>query len=71
MAAAKLTSDLNAVIARSSRLPSASGIDVSIDQGIVVLRGAVASDKERRVLEAIVRMSPGVREIRNEVRVGR
>jgi len=71
MAAAKLTNDLNSVIARSSRLPSASGIDVSIDQGIVVLKGAVASDKERRVLEAMVRMSPGVREIRNEVRVGR
>jgi len=69
-ASAKLTSDLNSVIARSSRLPSASGINVSMDQGVVVLKGAVASDRERRVLEAMVRMSPGVREIRNEVRVG-
>ena len=39
-----------------------------MDQGVLVLSGKVASDKERRVLEAMVRMTPGVRDLRNDVR---
>jgi len=70
MAERRLVEEVASVVSRSSRLPSASGVNVSMDQGFLVLRGNVGSEKERRVLEAMVRMTPGVREIRNEVRVG-
>lgn len=70
MAEKRLVDEVASVVARSSRLPSASGVVVSMDQGFLVLRGNVGSEKERRVLEAMVRMTPGVREIRNEVRIG-
>jgi osmotically-inducible protein OsmY len=33
----------------------------------VILRGRVADDDERRLAEGMVRMEPGVREVRNEL----
>lgn len=70
MAEQRLVNEVATVVARSTRLPSAGNVVVSMDQGFLVLRGSVGTDKERRVLEAMVRMTPGVREIRNEVRIG-
>lgn len=70
LAERRMVAEVVSVLGRSSRLPSASGVVVSMDQGFLVLRGNVGSEKDRRVLEAMVRMTPGVREIRNEVRVG-
>lgn len=67
----RLAGEVAAVVARSSRLPGSAGVSVSVEKGEVVLRGNVGTDKDRRVLEAMVRMTPGAREIRNEVRVGR
>jgi osmotically-inducible protein OsmY len=32
-----------------------------------VLRGEVANEREKALAEAIVRLSPGVREVRNEL----
>ena len=66
----RLIDEVGSIVSRSSRLPSASAVLVSMDQGFLVLRGKVGSEKERRVLEAMVRMTPGIREIRNEVQVG-
>ena len=66
----RLIDEVGSIVSRSSRLPSASAVVVSMDQGFLVLRGKVGSEKERRVLEAMVRMTPGIREIRNEVQVG-
>jgi osmotically-inducible protein OsmY len=59
--------DLQSIIDRSSRLPSRSRIAVSYDGSVVVLRGEVRDEKERRLAEGILRLSPGVREIRNEL----
>ncbi len=61
--------DLQAVLERSSMLKSKNGIAVEVDGPVVVLRGEVASDRERRLAEGILRLSPGVREVRNELRV--
>lgn len=67
---AVLRSDLQAVIARSSRLPSRDGIRVTADtNGVVILRGRVRDDRERRLAESMVRLSPGVVQVRNELRV--
>ena len=37
----------------------------------MVLQGVVASDKERRLAEGLVRVTPGVRDVRNELVVTR
>ena len=39
--------------------------DVSIDGGVVVLRGTATSDSERLVLEKLIAIEPGVREVQN------
>jgi hypothetical protein len=59
--------DLQAVISRSSRLPSRDSIRVTTEGGRVVLRGQVRDEREKRLAESIVRLTPGVREVRNEL----
>jgi len=36
---------------------------------VIVLRGSVATDHERRLAEALVRLTPGVRDLVNELEV--
>jgi hypothetical protein len=60
-------SDLQNVITRSSSLPSKGNIQVFMDGDVVVLRGTVQDDHERRLAEMLVRFTPGVRELRNEL----
>ena len=51
--------------------PTFAGIDVSLDEtGIVALQGVVESDDARRLIEALVRLEPGVRDVTNEIEVG-
>jgi osmotically-inducible protein OsmY len=57
---------VQAVIAGNSSLPSRAGIQAVADGDVVVLRGTVATDQERRLAEAIARLTPGVF-IRNEL----
>ncbi len=64
----RMVSNVSEMLARSSRIQSASNIQISLDQGVLVLSGIVGTEKERRVIEAMVRMTPGVRDLRNDVR---
>jgi len=57
-------------VERLSSLPNANGVQLSLNgDGVATLRGAVATENDRRVLEAFVRMEPGVRDVKNEVTV--
>ena len=60
---------LQQVIARSSNLASRDGIVVLTEGPMVVLRGTVASDRDRRLAENVLRLTPGVRDIRNELEI--
>jgi hypothetical protein len=42
-------------------------IEVTVEGGLVILKGQVASERERRLAEGVVRLTPGVREVRNEL----
>jgi hypothetical protein len=42
-------------------------IQVSVEGGVVVLRGEVATSNQRLVAENLARLEPGVREVRNEI----
>lgn len=61
--------ELQGVLVRSSSLRSAQGIQVGTQGPVVVLRGKVTSERERDLAEALLRLTPGVREISNELQV--
>jgi hypothetical protein len=60
--------DLQAVIAaQTDALPSRANIRALTVDNAVVLRGTVVSERERQVAEAIVKLTPGVYNLRNEL----
>jgi hypothetical protein len=66
----KLAADLQGHVQRSSLLPSKENIAVTIENDVVVLRGQVGSQREKGLVERMLRLTPGVRELRNELTVG-
>lgn len=46
-----------------------SGVSTSVDGNTLVLRGQVATDSEKRLVEKLVKLEPGVDLVRNEVTV--
>jgi hypothetical protein len=67
----ELRRDLQQVLARSTSLPSRDNMQVLTDGNVVVLRGTVSSEGERRLAEALMRLTPGVRQVSNELQVSR
>ncbi|TMQ35837.1 MAG: BON domain-containing protein, partial [Planctomycetota bacterium] len=45
-------------------------IQVAADGTVLVLRGRVPSERDRRLAQGLALMSPGVYEVRNELQVG-
>jgi hypothetical protein len=54
-------------IARSSMLKNKSTIQVAMNGPVVLLTGAVGSETERATAEGMVRMTPGVTEVQNNL----
>jgi osmotically-inducible protein OsmY len=54
-------------IARSTSLSTAGNIQVEVEGQTVFLKGKVPSDDEPRVAEGLIRFTPGVRAVRNEL----
>jgi hypothetical protein len=69
MASARMQTELQSVISGSQRLVNPRDIQVSVDGQTVVLRGTAADEHERALAGAIISMSPGVYDIRNEIKV--
>jgi hypothetical protein len=68
VAAPQLQADLSGMLARSAgAISNPAGVQVLTDGGTVVLRGPVASPDEARLVEGMVRLTPGVRAVRNEL----
>jgi hypothetical protein len=63
----RLQADLQGMFNRSAAFRLPAGVRVEVDGATVILRGRVADDDERRLAEGMVRMEPGVREVRNEL----
>jgi osmotically-inducible protein OsmY len=51
----------------SPRIEKLSPIQVQVQGQTAVLRGVVASEYDRRVAEQVVRMQPGIWEVKNEL----
>jgi osmotically-inducible protein OsmY len=63
----QLRDNVRDAISRSTRISTPGQIQVQMDGPTVVLQGSVANERERRVVEAMVRMTPGVHSVRNEL----
>ncbi|NUQ62405.1 MAG: BON domain-containing protein [Pirellulales bacterium] len=62
---------LSRQLTASPRIERLSPIQVQVQGQTAILRGAVASDYDRRVAEQVVRMEAGIRDVRNELTVPR
>jgi hypothetical protein len=61
--------ELQQLIKDSSYLSPKNAVQVVGNSSLVVLRGTAVSDYERQLVEAMVSLSPGVNEIRNEITI--
>jgi hypothetical protein len=66
----KLQTDVQQKLANSTALTSSRNIQVVVDGSTVVLQGRVADDRDRRLAESLVRLTPGVRDVQNNIEVG-
>jgi osmotically-inducible protein OsmY len=67
--ATAVQTQVQSMLAKSSKILSKDTIIVAVDGDGLVLRGLAKDDHERRLAEALVRLTPGVRNVRNELAV--
>jgi hypothetical protein len=65
----RLQRDVRELVANSPALASTRNIQISIEGPFVVLRGTAATQHDRRLAENIIRLTPGVNAVRNEISV--
>ena len=64
-----LQTNLQQMLTQAPALQLSRGIQVAMDGSTVVLRGTAADDHDRRLAEGLIRLTPGVRYVRNEMQV--
>jgi hypothetical protein len=68
IAPTSLQTEVRGMVDRSNLLANPASVQVAMaDAGTVVLRGTVRDQDEARTLEGMIRLTPGVRAIRNEL----
>jgi hypothetical protein len=68
MPKAQFQSNLKAVFDQSPTFQG-KGLNVSMDGQTVVLQGTVATERDRKLAESVIRLTPGVDDVRNEITV--
>lgn len=66
---AVMQSNLQEMLARTPFVSNSGQVQVSAEGNQVILRGTVADDDEARLIEGMVRLTPGVYSVRNELTV--
>lgn len=67
---AALQSDVRSTIDRSSFVKSQATVQINVvSDGVVVLSGLVRSGREAELIEGMVRTTPGVRDVQNELKI--
>ncbi len=64
-----VVADLRGIVERTPVLNASRNVSVDLDGAVIVLRGTVSSERERRLVEGMVSLNPGVRAVRNELQV--
>jgi hypothetical protein len=67
MTAPRLQADVAGLIGRSTMIANPAGIQALVDGDTVTLRGTAKSADEARMIAGMVRMTPGVRGVVNEL----
>jgi hypothetical protein len=65
----RLSEELQRQFTNSSRFGAGNNIKVAVENNVVVLRGKVADEHERDLAEVLVRLSPGVYNVQNDLQV--
>jgi hypothetical protein len=65
----EMQAEIRQALDGSPRLANGRAIQLAVNGTTVVLQGNVASARERRVAELLARMTPGVRDVRNDLQV--
>ena len=65
----QLQADLQAMLNRSSTLKNPNAVTVVLEGPVAILRGKVADEDEKRLVEGMMRLTPGIRGVRNELLV--
>jgi osmotically-inducible protein OsmY len=64
-----LRTEVVSIISNSTQIANAQGVQVdTADGGIVTLKGTVQDEDEARLIEGMIRLTPGVREVRNALK---
>jgi len=63
----QVIAQLQGIIDQSSALRNPRMIQIAMDGRTVILRGKVADEDERRLAENLIRLTPGVRQVQNEL----
>lgn len=63
-----MRAELRGVLDRSSMIANPKGIEVLTNGPVVVLRGRVKDEDEAKTAEGIVRLTPGVKDVQNELK---
>lgn len=61
--------EIQKIIAGTDRIQKSSPITVTVRNQTAILRGSVATEHDRRLAEAVVRLEPGIAQVRNELTV--
>jgi len=69
IASPQVQTSLQTIVDRTSQLHQPATVRVEVLGSAVILRGRVTSEDDRRLIEGIVRLEPGVHEVRNEIEV--
>lgn len=64
---ATLGTDVAARIARIGAIKALSSVGIVVDRGTATLRGVVATDHDRQLIDRLVRLEPGVWKVKNEL----
>ncbi len=56
-------------VQNAGKIQTLGALDVSVKKGVAVLRGTVATPHDRLLAEQLVRLEPGVRQVRNELKI--
>jgi hypothetical protein len=67
VAPTRVQADIRGTIDRSGMIANPAGVQVQVTGNQVLLRGTVRDEDEARLVENVVRLTPGVREVKNEL----
>lgn len=65
--APQLQQQIQALLQRSTNISNPGGIQATVSGHTVILRGSVADEEEARRIANMISLTPGVREVRNEL----